>query len=141
MNSNTGIITTICYIFSCSRTQKSILLTTSKTIPSLISNRYIISELQLSRAKRRIATLYDPVVAASKASYPIAIFPSAEVIAVPASNPYRVFCIAEVPLKLSPAFVPPTVFCCASDVTPRYCTTICFYKISCSYNTSDAYIV
>ena len=40
------------------------------------------------------------------------------VIAVPVSNPYKVFLIASVPLKLSPELVPPTVFPCASEVTP-----------------------
>ena len=39
-------------------------------------------------------------------------------IEVPALNPYKVFFSASVPVKESPAFVPPTVLPCASEVTP-----------------------
>ena len=53
-----------------------------------------------------------------RAECPNAVFTSAVVIAVPASYPKSVFFNAEVPLKLSPAFVPPRVFSCASDSTP-----------------------
>jgi len=40
------------------------------------------------------------------------------VIAVPQLKPISVFWLAFVPENESPAFVPPTVFCCASDDKP-----------------------
>ena len=63
-------------------------------------------------------TFQNPVVVFSPALFPKKEFLSPSVIAVPASYPNRVFLVALVPLKLSPAFVPPMVFSCASESTP-----------------------
>ena len=49
---------------------------------------------------------------------PIITFLSPVVKDVPALYPKIVLSVASVPEKLSPAFVPPTVFLCASDSTP-----------------------